>query len=75
MNLKKRLDTIIQKDKNKNQKYLVEILKSDIYYLLNNYFEADFDQINVNIEVEEDKYLIEINALAERIKTMKVLPE
>lgn len=75
MNLKKRLDSIIQKDKTKNQQYLVEILKSDIYYLLNNYFEADFDSINVSINIEEEKYVVDINALAERMKTMKILPE
>lgn len=75
MNLKKRLDSIIQKDKTKNQQYLTEILKSDIYYLLNNYFEADFDSINVSINIEEEKYVVDINALAERMKTMKILPE
>lgn len=75
MNLKKRLDSIIQKDKTKNQQYLVEILKSDIYYLLNNYFEADFDSITVNINIEEEKYVVDINALAKRMKTMKILPE
>ena len=28
--------------------------KSDIYYLLNNYFEVDFDTISVNIELIEE---------------------
>lgn len=75
MDLKKRLGAIIQKDKTSNPQYLIDILKSDIYYLINNYFEVDFDAINVEISVEGDKYNIDVNMLGERMKMMKVLPE
>ena len=43
MDLKKRLGSIIQKDKTSNPQYLVDIIKSDVYYLINNYFETDFE--------------------------------
>ena len=75
MDLKKRLGIIIQKDKSSNPKYLIDVIKSDIYYLINNYFEVDFEDIKVEINVEEDKYKIDVNCLGERLKTMKVLPE
>lgn len=75
MDLKKRLGSIIQKDKTSNPQYLVDIIKSDIYYLINNYFETDFEAISVNINVEDEKYKITISASGERLKMMKVLPE
>ena len=75
MDLKKRLGSIIQKDKTSNPQYLIDVIKSDIYYLLNNYFEVDFESIKVNIDVEQEKYKITISGIGERLKMMKVLPE
>ena len=75
MDLKKRLGSIIQKDKKTNPQYLIDVVKSDLYYLINNYFEVDFNQISVDITLNEDKYNISISAQGERLKTMKVLPE
>ena len=75
MDLKKRLGSIVNKDKKNNPNYIIDVIKSDIYYLLNNYFEVDFDTISVNIELIEEKYKIFITALGERQKMMKVLPE
>ena len=75
MDLKKRLGSIIKKDKASNPQYLTEVIKSDIYYLLNNYFEVDFEEISVDIALQEEKYKISISVLGERLKTMKVLPE
>ena len=74
MDLKKRLNSIISKDKETNPKYLIEVIKSDLYYLLNNYFEVDFNDINLDISVEKDKYLIEAKCLGDRMKLVKVLP-
>ena len=73
MDLKKRLNSIISKDKETNPKYLIEVIKSDLYYLLNNYFEVDFNDINLDISVEKDKYLIEAKCLGDRMKLVKVL--
>ena len=75
MDLKKRLGSIVNKDKKTNPNYIIDVIKSDIYYLLNNYFEVDFDTISVNIELIEEKYKISVSALGERQKMMKVLPE
>ena len=75
MDIKKRLGSIIQKDKKTNPQYLIDVVKSDLYYLINNYFEVDFEQIKVDIFLNEDKYNISISAMGERLKTMKVLPE
>ena len=75
MDLKKRLGSIVQKDKKANPNYIIDVIKSDVYYLLNNYFEVDFDTISVNIELIEEKYKILVSALGERQKMMKVLPE
>ena len=75
MDLKKRLGSIVQKDKKTNPNYIIDVIKSDIYYMLNNYFEVDFDTISVNIELIEEKYKISVSALGERQKMMKVLPE
>lgn len=74
MNLKNRLNNIIQKDKSSNPKYIIEVIKSDLYYLINNYFEVDFKDISIEIDYAQDKYNININCLGDRIKTMKVLP-
>ena len=74
MDLKKRLNTIIQKNKETNPKYIIEVIKSDLYYMLNNYFEVDFDDIKLDITLENDKYLIDIKCLGDRIKFVKVLP-
>ena len=75
MDLKKRLNTIIQKNKENNPKYLIEVIKSDLYYLLNNYFEVDFNDISLDIMLERDKYLIDIKCLGDRMKFVKVLPD
>ena len=75
MDLKKRLGAIIQKDKKTNPQYLIDIIKSDLYYMLNNYFEIDFDNISVQINHENEKYNITILTHGERLKTMKVIPE
>ena len=74
MDLKKRLNLVIQKDKVNNPKYLIEVIKSDFYYLINNYFEVDFNDIEVSVEVEKDKYEIKINCLGDRMKIVKALP-
>lgn len=75
MNIQQRLDSIIQKDKTNNPKYIINILKSDFFYLINNYFEVDFDDIKVEINFESEKYNLTISAVGDRLKAMKVLPE
>ena len=74
MDLKKRLNQVIQKDKVNNPKYLIEVIKSDFYYLINNYFEIDFSDIEIVIETVQDKYEITINCKGDRIKLLRTLP-
>lgn len=74
MDIKKRLNTLIQKDKQTNPKYLIDIIKSDFFYLISNYFEVVFDDININIDLENEKFNITIQAYGDRIKLIKTLP-
>ncbi len=74
MDLKKRLSSIIQKDKENNPKYLMSVIKSDFFYMISNYFEVEFDDINIEIGLEKDKYKINISCLGDRMKLMRTLP-
>lgn len=74
MDFKKRLNQVVQKDKENNPRYLESIIKSDFYYLINNYFEVDFNDISVSIKVENDMYNIALNSKGDRIKLVKTLP-
>ncbi len=74
MDLKNRLNSIIEKDKKTNPQYLNNVIKSDFFYLISNYFEVNFEDISVDINVEGSCYSIEIKTIGERMKTMKTLP-
>ncbi len=75
MDLKKRLDTIIQKDKENNPKYLIDVIKSDFFYMINNYFEVNFEDISLDIQPNGISYQIIINCLGDRMKLLRTLPE
>ena len=75
MELTTRLNNVIKKDKQINPQYMKDVIKSDVFYLLNNYFEAEFDDISISIDVTENNmYSININAVGDRLKAMSVLP-
>lgn len=75
MELINRLNNVIRQDKKVNPQYITEVIKSDIFYLLNNYFEVEYEDINIGIDVGENNlYKIAISAKGDRIKTMQVLP-
>ena len=75
MELINRLNNVIKKDKQINPQYMKDVIKSDIFYLLNNYFEVEFEDINISIDLAENNmYLININALGDRMKAMSILP-
>ena len=74
MDLKNRLNNIIEKDKKTNPQYLNGVIKSDFFYLISNYFEVDFDAIDVNIDTDGKLYSINISCSGERMKIMKNLP-
>ncbi len=75
MNISTRLNKIAQKDKENNPKYLIDVLKSDIFYLINNYFEVAFEDVKIDISLKENLYSIKIDCVGDRLKTMRVLPE
>lgn len=75
MDIKKRLETIIENDKKLNPKYICEVIKSDFFYLINNYFDVKFKDIDLNFDVKSGNYEITINCQADRIKLMKSLPD
>lgn len=74
MDLKNRLSAMIEKDKQNSPKYLNEILKSDFFYLISNYFEVNFDDIKVDIKATKTDYEISILCVGDRIKLIKTLP-
>lgn len=75
MNISTRLNKLSQKDKENNPKYLIDVLKSDIFYLINNYFEVAFEDVKIDIGLKENLYSIKIDCVGDRLKTMRVLPE
>ncbi len=74
MDLKNRLSAMIEKDKQSNPKSLKEIIKSDFFYLISNYFEVNFDDIKVDITATKTDYEITILCVGDRIKLMHTLP-
>ena len=75
MELVNRLDNVIKKDKKINPQYMRDVIKSDIFYILNNYFEVEFDDVNVCIDLtENNKYVLNIDAVGDRMKAMQIVP-
>ncbi|MBQ7880337.1 MAG: cell division topological specificity factor MinE [Clostridia bacterium] len=75
MELSNRLDNVIKKDKQVNPQYMKQVIKSDIFYLLNNYFEVEYDDISIAIDLAENNmYSLSINAVGDRMKAMQILP-
>lgn len=75
MDLIRRLDKIVQKDKENNPKYLIDVIKSDFFYLINNYFEVNFEDIALDIQPNDNSYEIIVNCIGDRMKLAKTLPE
>ena len=75
MELISRLDNVIKKDKQINPQYMKEVIKSDIFYILNNYFEVQFDDIDISVDLTDNNmYNLRINAMGDRMKVMTILP-
>lgn len=75
MNLNDRLHSILEKDKKTNPKYLQNVIKSDFFYLISNYFEVDFNDIIVDFDTIDNGYQISVSCYGERMKTMRSIPE
>ena len=75
MELISRLDNLIKKDKKINPQYMKDVIKSDIFYLLNNYFEVKYSNIDVKIDLADNNmYTLSIGAVGDRMKAMQILP-
>lgn len=69
--LSERLTDVIKRDKEKSPKYIKDVIKSDFFYLINNYFEVEFADIKIEINIDKNnKYSINISAQGDRVKLM-----
>lgn len=70
-----RLHNLLHQDKQRNPQYIKEVIKSDLFFLLNNYFEIEHDDIAIDIKLSTDNiYKIEIKAESDRAKLFNSLP-
>ncbi len=68
-NLSTRLKDVIKKDKDPH--YIKDVIKSDFFYMINNFFEVEFQDVDVDIDIDDNnKYNITISALGDRVKIM-----
>ena len=56
-NGEERLKNILCGDKNQNPDKIVKIIKSEIFFILKDYFEIEIDDIKVNVLIENNKKL------------------
>lgn len=64
-----RLKKIISADKKENPIKIERLLKSEIYYILKNYFEINSEDMSLNIKINEGgKYQLQLNAISRSIK-------
>ena len=70
-NLSNRLKDVIKKDKEDSPRFVKDVIKSDFFYMINNFFEVEFQDINVEIDIDDsNKYLINISAIGDRAKLL-----
>ena len=70
-NLSKRLKDVIKKDKEDSPRFVKDVIKSDFFYMINNFFEVEFKDIDIDIDVDQNnKYSITIQAIGDRAKVM-----
>ena len=66
-----RLEKVLLKDKKQNPKLILELVKSEIATLLENYMELV--EVNADIEFEGGFYELKVSAKARQIKTIGML--
>lgn len=63
-----RINNLIKADKKENPEKLIKLIKSEIMYVLKNYMDLNFDDIKLDIGIDNDgKYLLNMTCLANRI--------
>lgn len=69
-----RLKNVLKSDKRDNPNKILNVLKSDILYILKNYMEINSDNLDVNINVTSmGTYNITILANVNRLKTLNYI--
>lgn len=69
-----RLRNVLKSDKRDNPNKILNVLKSDILYVLKNYMEITSDDLDVNINVTSaGTYSITILADVNRLKTLNCI--
>ena len=69
-----RLRNVLKIDKRDNPNKIINVLKSDILYILKNYMEINSDNLEVNINVTSvGTYNITILANVNRLKTLNCI--
>ena len=63
-----RLKNVLGSDKNQNPEKMKKIIKSEVFYILKDYFELDSDDLSVNIDMENNKYSVKILFVSNTIK-------
>ena len=67
-----RLKKVLVKDKSENPTYILNVLKSDLLVLLNNYMEILPENLDINICVTENGiYKIFLEGFSKRIKVIR----
>jgi hypothetical protein len=68
-----RLKNMLLTDKIKSPSSVENVIKSDVYYLLENYFETIRDTIDVRLSIDGDNlYDIKISLKAQKVKSMGI---
>lgn len=71
-----RLQNIARQDKSELSSKINKLIKSEVLYLLRNYFDVSGDGIDVDIVVDEyGKYNININAKANTFKVVRLFAD
>lgn len=66
-NLTERMKSILTTDRLSQKEGLPDLIKSEAYSLLSDFFELDEDKIIVRIEPEKDGFIITVKAKAIRV--------
>ena len=71
-----RLRQVLINDKHFNPERLNAIISSDVYRVLENYFEVSPENVQARIDFDEQgNYIIRIKACSNRVKVLGILPE
>ena len=74
MNITERIKKVISVDKQYNFDNLKELIRSDEFFLLKNYFDVEFDKIDIDITKDDfGAFYIQISTKANRVKMPKTL--